>query len=122
MTPDGIARDRAILAAATPPKWYAGDCVVHDAAGTVIADTAVSASKEQRRPTAREQANAFAVCHAVNRLPDYIAEAAEMQQRIEAIETAARDAAAAAKLDPWGMAPAYRDGLQEALRILRGGR
>ena len=63
-----------------------------------------------------------ALAHAVNRLPKYIVDAAEMERRISAIEiqTASFAEEAEEDDDDESYGAGYRKGILEALRILRG--
>ena len=116
MTPDDLAKDRAICDAA--PDHLAK---MVDDVGRIdlVSENAGYFGYDPIAIGVGEEFADFAIA-ARERLPEYISEAEKMQRRVAKVETAAAGAAAAAKLDPWGRAPAYRDGLQDALRILRG--
>lgn len=79
-------------------------------------DIAVAAA---RMTMGQHAANAKAAAHAVNRLPEYIADAAEMERRIAAMEERAR-MLLAAQPDSGGI-QLHTAGMREVIEYLRGG-
>ena len=78
-------------------------------------DIAVAAA---RMTMEQHAANAKAAAHAVNRLPEYIADAAEMARRIAEIAALAEWRLVAYSFTE--LNDAYNEGFRSALKILRG--
>jgi hypothetical protein len=136
--------DTAILAAATQGMWITaalptraaspeirlgsfGPCVdtprgmlvmvCIQAPGATFGDVAMA---EATTSWEQHAANAKAAAHAVNRLPEYIADAAEMERRIEAMEERAKMLLTAQPAS--GGIQLHTAGMREVIEYLRGGK
>lgn len=132
--------DAAILAAATGGTWItvprtSQEGLMVACAGPVMAScedarqaTSIRVERpgsigdmahaEARMPWEQHVANAQAAAHAVNRLPEYIEAAAEMERRTQAVTEFA-----ASRRTPYTLVnlnDAYNAGLRDASRLLRG--
>lgn len=115
---------------ALAPRWSTATSIRVGGTDSNTAERAADVAVAAAQMTMEQHAaNAKAAAHAVNRLPEYIADAAEMERRIRLIEAKAEEwrtkaiaLHAAGEHAVSDLARARLDSLTGAVRILRGGK
>lgn len=106
---------------ALAPRWSTATSLRVGGSDSNTAERAANVAFAAAQMTMEQHAaNAKAAAHAVNRLPEYIADAAEMERRIEAMEERAKMLLTAQPAS--GGIQLHTAGMREVIEYLRGGK